>query len=63
MAARAPGQAIPLGNVASLRRTVVPAVVSHVNTELTFDVYANVQDRDLGGVAKDIRRAIASFEP
>jgi multidrug efflux pump subunit AcrB len=52
-----------LGNVASYRYNKVPAIINHVNTELAFDVYANVQGRDLGGVAADVRRVIAEFRP
>jgi multidrug efflux pump subunit AcrB len=33
--------------------------VNHYNVQPVFDVYANVDQRDLGGVARDIRRIIA----
>jgi multidrug efflux pump subunit AcrB len=52
-----------LGNVATIKYAQVPAIINHVNTELTFDVYANVQGRDLGGVASDVRKVIAEMEP
>ena len=52
-----------LGNVASLHYAKVPAIVNHVNTELAFDVYANVQGRDLGGVAADVRKVVDEFRP
>ena len=52
-----------LGNVATLRRTEVAAVVNTVDLRNVFDVYANVQGRDLGGVGADIRRIVAEFEP
>jgi multidrug efflux pump subunit AcrB len=52
-----------LGNVATITRTEVPAIINHVNTELTFDVYSNVQGRDLGGVASDVRRIVDDFAP
>ena len=53
---------IPLGNVATIKRTEVPAIINHVNTELAFDVYANVQGRDLGGVSRDVRAIVADFQ-
>jgi multidrug efflux pump subunit AcrB len=52
-----------LGNVATIKYAQVPAIINHVNTELTFDVYANVQGRDLGGVASDVRQVIAEMLP
>lgn len=54
---------VPLGNVATLKRTTVPAIINHVNTELAFDVYSNVQGRDLGAVADDIGRVVEEFRP
>ncbi len=53
---------IPLGNVATIKRTEVPAIINHVNTELAFDVYANVQGRDLGGVSRDVRAIVADLQ-
>ncbi len=47
-----------LRNVASFHRGVEPSVESHVNTEPTFDIYAAVQDRDLGSAAAEINRAV-----
>jgi multidrug efflux pump subunit AcrB len=35
--------------------------VNHNNVQPVFDVYANVQDRDLGGVARDVDRVINEF--
>jgi multidrug efflux pump subunit AcrB len=50
-----------LGNVASLRRVQVPAVVTHLDLKNTFDVYANVQRRDLGSVTADVRKVLDGF--
>ena len=33
-------------------------VVSHYNIRRTLDIYANVQDRDLGSVARDVERIV-----
>ncbi len=52
------GRTQPLSNVATLRRQGMQTVVTHSNTQPTFDVYANVQDRDLASVAKDIQAIV-----
>ena len=57
-----PGTVAPvalLSNVATFHRDVSQAVLSHVNTEPTYDVYAAVQDSDLGSVASSIRKVVA----
>ena len=51
-----------LGNVATVSRRTSPAVINHYNVQPTFDVYANVQGRDLGGTARDIQRALDSLK-
>jgi multidrug efflux pump subunit AcrB len=43
-----------LSNVARVERGDTRAVVNHWNVQPTLDVYANVQGRDLGGVAREI---------
>ena len=47
-----------LANVADVERGLAPGVVSHHNVQPVFDVYANVQGRDLGGVAADLEKEI-----
>ena len=47
-----------LSNVADIGRDTTPSVVSHYNIQPVFDIYASVQDRDLGGAAADINRVI-----
>jgi multidrug efflux pump subunit AcrB len=37
--------------------------VNHYNVQPVFDVYANVQGRDLGGVAHDIDQIVAAAKP
>ena len=44
-----------LGALASIERGVGPAVISLYNVQPTLDIFAAVQDRDLGGVSDDIR--------
>ena len=48
-----------LGGVATLRRTTSSTIVSHYNVQPIFDVYANNDRRDLGGVAADIDKVLA----
>jgi multidrug efflux pump subunit AcrB len=54
----APKPAI-LADVASINRTSIMGAVRHYNIRRVLDIYAGVQDRDLGSVAKDIDRVIA----
>jgi len=60
----APGAPAPqvLANLATVAPTVTPAVISHYNIQPVMDVYASVQGRDLGGVARDTRKIVADFE-
>ena len=59
----APGAPAPqvLANLATVTPAVTPALVSHYNIQPVVDVYASVQGRDLGGVAKDTRRIVEEF--
>jgi multidrug efflux pump subunit AcrB len=50
-----------LSNVAQVQRGQTSAVVSHYNVQPVFDVYANIENRDLGSVAADVDRVIAEF--
>ena len=43
-----------LGNLATLTRRPEQTVASHENTQPTYDILANVQDRALGGVEGDL---------
>jgi multidrug efflux pump subunit AcrB len=47
-----------LGNLVSLSRSAQPPVVTHYNANNVFNVYANVQGRDLGAVSRDIDRLV-----
>jgi multidrug efflux pump subunit AcrB len=48
-----------LGNVATISRTVMPTNSNQANVQPVYDVYADVQDRDLGSVADAINRVVA----
>jgi multidrug efflux pump subunit AcrB len=50
-----------LSNVATVERGVTPEAANHVNVQPTFDVYANVQGRDLGSVAAEINRLLDEY--
>ena len=52
-----------LDNVARMTRRAGLAVVNHYNVQPVFDVFANVQDRDLGGVARDVDRVLDAIRP
>jgi len=52
-----------LTNVGALQRQTTASVVNHYNVQPLYDIYANVQDRDLGAVAKDVDRILAEFTP
>jgi CzcA family heavy metal efflux pump len=45
-----------LGNLAEFRRDESPIIIDHYNIQPTFDVYADVDQRDLGGVASEIQQ-------
>jgi multidrug efflux pump subunit AcrB len=57
-----PGQVQILNNVANIDRESGPAVVTHYDTQPVVEIYASVQDRDLGGVAADVNRVVDSFK-
>ena len=52
------GSTQTLGNVATISDHSTAAVISHYDVQPVFDVYASVEGRDLGGVARDINRLI-----
>ncbi len=54
-------QPVPLRNVASIRRTTVPAEVNHTTLQPTIDLTMGVSGRDLGHVADDVARVIDKF--
>ncbi|HMA52348.1 MAG TPA: efflux RND transporter permease subunit [Magnetospirillaceae bacterium] len=52
-----------LMNVAKFGRGTVPMVMSQLNIRPVFDVQADVQGRDLDGVASDIQKVIDKDQP
>jgi CzcA family heavy metal efflux pump len=45
-----------LGNLASFRRDESPIILNHYNIQPVFDVFADVDKRDLGGVSSEIEK-------
>ncbi|GJE39650.1 efflux RND transporter permease subunit [Methylobacterium persicinum] len=53
-----PGVLTLLSSVADMRRVPTQTVINHVNIQPTFDIFASVQDRDLGSVAREIDQIV-----
>jgi multidrug efflux pump subunit AcrB len=51
-----------LGNVATATRERVQSVYTHSNIQPVYDVYASVQDRDLGGVARAVQNVVQQMQ-
>ncbi len=45
-----------LSNLVTVERGIAPVIVNHYNVWPVFDVYANVDRRDLGGVGNEVRK-------
>lgn len=48
-----------LGAMSRLERSSIPVVVSHYNSQPVIDIFAGIQDRDLGSVTHDINKIIS----
>jgi multidrug efflux pump subunit AcrB len=48
-----------LANLATVSRNAEPGVVYHYNIRPVIDVYANVQDRDLGAISRQVNKIVA----
>ena len=59
LAAARPGPPQLLSNLAVTERTTSPLAISHYNVQPVLDVYASVQDRDLGSVAGEVDKIVA----
>jgi CzcA family heavy metal efflux pump len=51
-----------LSNLAGFERGQEMAVVNHYNVQPVFDIYANVEGRDLGSFAGDVDHVLANFK-
>lgn len=61
----AAGDPVPglLRNVATLRRGSIPTNANQTNVQPVYEVYANVQGRDLGSIASQINKIVAELSP
>jgi len=51
-----------LSNLAQMERGHTASVVNHYNVQPVYDVYANVQDRDLGSFSRDVAKVVDSMK-
>ena len=51
-----------LSNVATIKRDSIPTNLNHANIQPVYEIYANVQARDLGSVSKGIYRIVGDLE-
>jgi multidrug efflux pump subunit AcrB len=51
-----------LSNVATFSRGSIPTNLNQTNIQPTYDVYASVQGRDLGGVSDEISKIVAELQ-
>ena len=51
-----------LGNVATAKREEVQSVYTHSNIQPVYDVYASVQSRDLGSVARAVQAVVHQMQ-
>jgi multidrug efflux pump subunit AcrB len=57
------GQAQLLSNLAAVSHSTQPVVANHRDVQPVFDVYANVQDSDLGSVESKINNVVKELTP
>ena len=58
-----PYQTQLLANLATVRHDSTDEIVDHYNVQPVFDVYANVDRRDLGSVASQVKKIMQEAEP
>ncbi len=51
-----------LSNLAGVERGVAPEIINHYNVQPVFDVYTNVDRRDLGGVGDEVEKIMREEE-
>ena len=51
-----------LSNVADVTRDTTASVISHYNIQPVYDVYAGVQDRDLGSATADVEKVVGRLK-
>jgi multidrug efflux pump subunit AcrB len=58
----APAATQLLSNLASVHRSYMPVIINHYNVWPVFDVFANIDRRDLGGVGAEVVRIMHEEE-
>lgn len=53
-------RAVPLGRIAKIDKGFGPSEINHVNLDPVVDVFLDAQGRDVGGLSRDVVRAIGS---
>ncbi|HEX7185703.1 MAG TPA: efflux RND transporter permease subunit [Thermoanaerobaculia bacterium] len=53
---------VPLGQVATIRRTVGPAAINHLDREKVISVGANIEGRSLSEVAQDVNARVRQLQ-
>jgi multidrug efflux pump subunit AcrB len=48
-----------LANLAQVKRGIAPEIVNHYNTQVVYDVYVNLDRRDLGSVGSAVDKIVA----
>ena len=58
------GEPVPglLGNVATLTRATLPTNANQTNVQPVYEIYANVQGRDLGSISQAINGVVAELQ-
>lgn len=51
-----------MNNLAKPKRQYTPYVVNHINVQPCFDIYADTEQRDLGGVSDDIQKIVDKYK-
>jgi multidrug efflux pump subunit AcrB len=51
-----------LNNLATVERRASTGVINHYNVQPMYNVYASVQGRDLGGVAREVDSIVSEFQ-
>jgi multidrug efflux pump subunit AcrB len=52
-----------LTNVANFKRDATPVIINHYNIQPVYDIEADTDQRDLGGVATEVRKIMNSAQP
>jgi multidrug efflux pump subunit AcrB len=51
-----------LGNIANFQRDITPVIINHYNIQPVYDIYADTDQRDLGGVSSEIHKIMDDME-